>query len=156
MEIAVLISIGLLIAVLGVLLGVALGRFVWPALKSSDATALTAAQTEALLLKEEIGTVRRRAEQLEIQLKTAAEEKQQAGESAARWEERSQGWLRQAEEHAKSILSLENERGAAAAEAKAATAEVARLREREAALSKRNRRAGNPACRPTEAFDGRI
>jgi hypothetical protein len=53
MEIAVLVTAGVLFTVLGGLVGVALGRYVWPAIRSSDAAALLVAQMEAARLEEE-------------------------------------------------------------------------------------------------------
>jgi DNA recombination protein RmuC len=88
-----------LLAVLGALLGVALGRYAWPAIRGGDAAALTSAQIEA-----------------------------------ARLGERAVGLERQLDDQASLAHSLEAQRAAAEAEAKATGAEVARLTQREADL----------------------
>ena len=88
-----------LLAVLGALLGVALGRYAWPAIRGDDAAALTSAQIEA-----------------------------------ARLGERAMGLERQLDDQASLVHSLEAQRAAAEAEAKATGAEVARLTQREADL----------------------
>ncbi|MBV8456720.1 MAG: DNA recombination protein RmuC, partial [Acetobacteraceae bacterium] len=102
MEIALFLSAGLLLAGLGTLLGVALGRYVWPAIRGSDPEALRSAQVEA-----------------------------------ARLGERVQSLTTQAEENVRLAHLLQEQRDAAAAEAKASAAEVARLTEREKALSEK-------------------
>jgi hypothetical protein len=53
MEIAVLVSSGIVLTVLGGLVWVVLGRHVWPALRSSDRAALLAVQLEAARVEEE-------------------------------------------------------------------------------------------------------
>jgi DNA recombination protein RmuC len=93
MDIGVLSGIGALLFAAAALAGVALGRHVWPAIRSSHTAALIAAQIELARLTEECRALRSRADQ------------------------------------------LDTEHRAAALEAKTAVAEVARLKERESALS---------------------
>jgi DNA recombination protein RmuC len=95
MDIGVLVGIGALLAAAAALVGVALGRHLWPASRRGDTAALVAGQIELARLTEECRALRSRADQLEA------------------------------------------ERIAAALEAKAAVAEVARLKERESALSEK-------------------
>jgi DNA recombination protein RmuC len=95
MDIGVLVGIGALLAAAAALVGVALGRHLWPASRRGDTAALVAGQIELARLTEECRALRSRADQLEA------------------------------------------ERIAAALEAKTAVAEVARLKERESALSEK-------------------
>jgi DNA recombination protein RmuC len=134
MEIAVLVSAGILLAVLSGLVGVALGRYVWPAIRGRNAEALLAAQMASARLDEECRTLRARAEELEAERTGGMEELRRAEAEAARLNERVDSLTRQAEEQCKIARSLEGQRDAAAAEAKTAVAEVARLKEREKAL----------------------
>lgn len=136
MEIAVLISVGILAAVLAVSLGIALGRYVWPATRQSDATALASAQAEAAGLDAECSSLRSRADQLDAVREAAAEEAKTAGEEVARLTERVAGLTKQIEERAQQNNALEAQRDVAASEAKAVGAEAARLKERETALTK--------------------
>jgi DNA recombination protein RmuC len=134
METAVLISAGILLAVLGGVMGVALGRYVWPAIRGRDAAALLAAQMESARLEEECRAVRARAEQLQAELAARIQELRQSGEEGARLSERVESLKAQSEEQGNVVRALEGQRDVAAAEAKTATAEVARLLEREKAL----------------------
>jgi DNA recombination protein RmuC len=133
MEIAVLISI----AVLAVALGIALGRYVWPAAHGADPDELVSAQTEVARLGQECSALRSHADQLDAEHKAAAGEAKSAGEEVARLTERVAGLMKQAEEQAKQNSALETQRNAVATEAKAAAAEVARLKERESALTQK-------------------
>lgn len=132
MEVTVLITIGVLAAALGI----ALGRYVWPAVRASDRDALANAQTEIARLNQEGIALRSRADQLETERKSAAGEVRTAGEEVARLTERVAGVTKQNEEQAKQITLIESQRETAATEAKAAGAEVARLIERVASLTK--------------------
>ncbi len=133
MEIAVLISI----AVLAVCLGIALGRYVWPAVRESYRDALAKAQAEVFRLGHECGALRSRADQLDAEHKAAVGEAKKAGEEVARLTERVAGLTKQLDEQAKRNSALETQRDGAATEAKAAGAEVARLKERESALTQK-------------------
>jgi hypothetical protein len=88
MEIAVLVSVGILLAVLGGLVGLAMGRYVWPAIRGSSTAALLAAQLEAVRLEEECRSLRAQAEQLEAERAGRIEELRRSGEEAARLSER--------------------------------------------------------------------
>jgi DNA recombination protein RmuC len=95
MEITVFLSAGLLLAVLGALLGVALGRYVWPAIRGSDPEALRSAQVEVARLGERVESLTRQAEEqsklvraLEGQRDVAAAEAKLASTEVARLKER--------------------------------------------------------------------
>ena len=88
MEIAVLVSAGILLAVLGGLVGVALGRYIWPAIRDSYTAALLTAQMQATKFEEECRSLRKQAEQLEAERAARIEELRQSGQEAARLGER--------------------------------------------------------------------
>ena len=132
MDAIVFITIGVLAAALGIVLG----RYVWPALRASDRDALNTAQTEVARLNQEGIALRSRADQLDAERKAAAGEARMAGEEVARLTERVAGLTKQTEEQTKQTTTLEIQRVTAANEAKAAGAEVARLTERVASLTK--------------------
>lgn len=133
MEVVVLITIGVLVAALGI----ALGRYVWPAVRGSDPDALAKAQTEVARLDQERIALRSRADQLDTEYKAAAGESKRAGEEVARLTERVAGLTKQIEEQAKQNTALETQRDGVSNEAKAAVSEVARLKERESALTQK-------------------
>jgi DNA recombination protein RmuC len=133
MEIAVLVSIGVLAAALGV----ALGRYVWPAVRGSDRDAFARAQTEVSRLNQECISLRSRTEQLDAEHKVADGEAKRSGEEGARLAERVAGLTKQIEEQVQQNNSIQIRRDEAASEAKASGAEVARLKEREIALTQR-------------------
>src|SRR6201987_4227403 len=137
METAVLVSAGIPLTVLGGLLGVALGRYVWPAIRDSHAAALLAAQMQATKLEEECRSLRKQTEQLEAERAARIEELRQSGQETARLSERVESLKSQGEEQAKTVRLLEGQRDVAAADARAASGEVARLTEREKALSEK-------------------
>jgi DNA recombination protein RmuC len=139
MEIAILITVGFLAAALGI----ALGRYVWPTLRASDRDALATAQTDVARLNQEGIALRSRADQLDADLKAAADKTKTAGEEVARLTERVAGLTKQTEEQTKQATTLEIQRGTAANEAKAAGAEVARLIERVANLTKQTEEQTN-------------
>jgi DNA recombination protein RmuC len=126
-EIVVLITVGVLAASLGI----ALGRYVWPALRGIDPSVLTKSQTEAARLDQECNALRSRVSQLDSDYKAAAAEAKKVGEEAARLRERVEGLTQQIEEWAKQNAALEAQRDNAAGQAATAGAEVARLKERE-------------------------
>jgi hypothetical protein len=79
-EIVVLISIGVLAAALGI----ALGRYVWPAVRGSDRDALAKAQTEVARLEQDCIALRSRAGELDAEHKAADSAAKRAGEEVAR------------------------------------------------------------------------
>jgi chromosome segregation ATPase len=125
MEFAFLIGLGTLAIGLAILLGVALGRYVWPTAKSDDAAALATAQTEVARLNEECAMIRNRAEQLEAEIRAEVSEKFRFAEEAARLAERVDGLLRQFQEHSAQRQSIEAQRENAITEAKVTLVEVA-------------------------------
>jgi DNA recombination protein RmuC len=88
MEIAVFLSTGLLLAVLGALLGVALGRYVWPALRGSDPEALLSAQMEMARLGERVQSLTKEAEEQGRLARSAAAEAKASAADVARLTER--------------------------------------------------------------------
>lgn len=144
MEITSVIAIGVVFAVLGAAIGAALGRYVWPAGRATDAAALTASQIEAAQLSERLQALTHqlqeateRASTLDAQSVAASEEARAASAEVARLGERLQGLAQQLREASERTGALEAQRTAAAEEAKTASAEVARLHERESALNAR-------------------
>lgn len=133
MQVAVLITVSVLAAGLGIVLG----RYAWPAVRGTDPDVLAKAQTEVARLDQERTALRDRADQLDAERKVAATEAKSAGEEVARLSERTTGFAKQIEEQAKQNSALETQRDGAASEAKAAGTEVARLKEREHALTQK-------------------
>jgi predicted nucleic acid-binding Zn-ribbon protein len=135
MEIAAFISAGILLAAFGGAAGFMLGRYVWPVIRGSDPAALLSAQTEVARLQEECRSLRMRAEQLEAERVAATEDLRRSERGAASLRERVDNLTRQVEGQGKLVREVEGQRDAAAAEARTAEADVARLTERERALS---------------------
>ena len=133
MDVTILITIGVLAAALGI----ALGRYVWPAVRRSDAEALAKAQAEVARLGQESAALQCRADKLDAEQKAFVSEAKKAGEEVARLTERVAGLTKQVEEQVKQSSALETQRDKAASEAKAAESEVVRLQERESALTQK-------------------
>ncbi len=133
MELAVLIAIGVLAASLGI----ALGRYVWPAVRGSDRDAMARAQADAARLGQECSSLRNRTDVLDGERKGAADEAKRAGEEVARLTERVASFTKQNDEQAKQTALVEAQRERVANEAKVAGAEVARLTERETSLAEK-------------------
>ena len=133
MEIGALIIVG----VVAVGLGIALGRYVWPAIRGRDRETLAKAQAEVARLDQECGALRSRVAQLEADRRAAADEGKKSGEEVARLTERAAGLTKRIEELTKQNGILEAQRDGAASEAKTVGAEVARLTERESALTQK-------------------
>jgi DNA recombination protein RmuC len=133
MDVVVLLGIGLLACALGV----TLGRFVWPAIRRSDAEAFSKAQAEVSRLGQENVALQSRTVQLDGEQKASASEAKRASEEVARLTERVAGLTKQAEEQARHTNALEAQRDKATGEARAAESEVARLKERENALEQK-------------------
>ena len=88
MDISVLLGVAALLAAAAALAGVALGRHMWPATRSSDAAALMTREIEVARLTEESRALRGRAGQLEAEHKAAATEAKAAAAEVARLTER--------------------------------------------------------------------
>jgi DNA recombination protein RmuC len=131
MDAIVLITVGILAAALGVVIG----RYVWPSVRPKDRDALAFAQTEVARLSQESIALRGRSDQLDAERKFAVDEVKTAGQEVARLTERVAGLTKQAEEQTKHATLLENQRKASADEGKASGAEAARLNERVASLA---------------------
>jgi DNA recombination protein RmuC len=132
------VGIGILITVgvLAVLLGIVLGRYVWPTIREDHRAALASAQAEMAQFDKACSTLRNQVGQLESERKTATDKARMAGEDVARLTERVAGLTKQTDEQTKQTATLEVQRDGAANEAKVAGAEVARLVERVASLTK--------------------
>ena len=133
MDVTILVAIGVLAAVLGI----ALGRYVWPAVRRSAAEALVKAQAEVARLGQESAALKGRADNLDAEQKAFASEAKKAAEEVARLTERVAGLTKQTEEQAKQYSALGILRDGIATEAKLAGTEVARLKERESALTQK-------------------
>ena len=88
MDIGVLFGVAAPLAAAAALAGVALGRHMWPATRSSDAAALMTREIEVARLTEESRALRGRADQLEAEHKAAATEAKAAAAEVARLTER--------------------------------------------------------------------
>jgi DNA recombination protein RmuC len=88
METDVLIGVTAVLAVATALIGVALGRHLWPATRRSDAAALMAREIAVARLTEEGRALRSRADQLEAEHRAAASEAKVAATEVARLTER--------------------------------------------------------------------
>ena len=88
MDIGVLFGVAAPLAAAATLVGVALGRHMWPATRSSDAAALMTREIEVARLTEESRALRGRTDQLEAEHKAAATEAKAAAAEVARLTER--------------------------------------------------------------------
>jgi DNA recombination protein RmuC len=88
METDVLIGVTAVLAAAAALIGVALGRHLWPATRRSDAAALMAREIAVARLTEEGRALRSRADQLEAEHRAAASEAKVAAAEVARLTER--------------------------------------------------------------------
>src|SRR6266849_683101 len=98
MDIIVMLSLSVLVAALGVGLGIVLGRYVWPPKSLIGAEALAAAQTEAARREQECKSLRTRADELTAQCGAAIQQAKTSGEEVARLTERVASLTRQIEE----------------------------------------------------------
>ena len=137
MDLAVLIAAALLVALLSMALGVALGRFVWPATRKTDAEALANAQDQVIRLDQQCGALHTRADQLEAQYNAASTEAKATREEVATLTERVAGLIKKADQSDRQISSLEGQRDQLSADAKSSSEEIARLKERENALAEK-------------------
>jgi DNA recombination protein RmuC len=131
MEILILLTIGLLGAAVGLLLG----RYALPVTPSADPSALSAAQMEAARVTQECEISRSRIETLERERKIFAEAAKAAAEELARLAERTTHLNEQLTERGSHSRELESQRLADAAELARLGAEVARRQERETGLA---------------------
>jgi len=88
MDTGVLIGAMAVLPAAAALIGVALGRHLWPATQRSDAAALMAREIEVARLTEEGRALRNRADQLEAEHRAAASEAKLAAAEVARLTER--------------------------------------------------------------------
>jgi DNA recombination protein RmuC len=90
-------------------LGVALGRYLWPATRRSDAAALTARAIEAARLGEECRALRSRADQLEVEYKAAASEAKAAAAEVAALKERESALLQRIAAQAVQLADMQKQ-----------------------------------------------
>ena len=126
-----ILPVGILIALLSAALGVALGRYVWPASLSSDSAAYAVAQAEVARLDAECIALRDRAHEYETDIKTERENTGRASAEIARLNERTENYTKQIDDLAILMQTVENQRHSALNECKFSSSEVAQLRERE-------------------------
>ena len=88
MDTGVLMGVMAVLAAAAALIGSALGRYLWPATRSSDAAALTAREIEVARLTQESRALRSRADQLEAEHRAAASEAKVGVAEVARLTER--------------------------------------------------------------------
>ena len=88
MDTGVLIGVMAVLPAAAALIGVALGRHLWPATRRSDAAALMAREIEVARLTEEARALRSRADRLEAEHRAAASEAKVAAAEVARLTER--------------------------------------------------------------------
>lgn len=135
MAIEIIIGFGL-VALLGVGLGIVVGRYVWPRPSGPDFGAeLAASQQEAARLAQENQTLNARGRELARDLEAATAEAQTRGEEAARLAERSAHLLHKSEEQTAHETDLTAQRDDIQRDRERLSADVARLTEREAALN---------------------
>jgi DNA recombination protein RmuC len=91
MDTGVLIGVMAVLAAAAALIGVALGRHLWPATRRSDAAALMTREIEVARLTEESRALRGRADQLEAEHRAAASEAKVGAAEVARLTERESG-----------------------------------------------------------------
>jgi hypothetical protein len=125
MPLDLIITVGGLCAALGAgfILGVLLGRYVWPRVPPIDPATMAAAKLDIARLEEEWTTLQSRASDLDIRCRAAADEARKAGDDVARLAERVGGLTAITEP------ALEPRHDAAGSEAKAASARVTRERD---------------------------
>jgi DNA recombination protein RmuC len=88
MDISDLFGVAALLAAAAALVGIVLGRHLWPATRRSDAAALMTREIELARLTEECRALHGRADQLEAERKAAASEAKEAAAEVARLMER--------------------------------------------------------------------
>jgi DNA recombination protein RmuC len=132
MEILVLITIGILSAALGLVLG----RYVWPAHRGIDPAVFASSQTEVARLNQECEMLRTRADQLTSECRAAADQAKIAGEEVARLTERASSLATQLQEQTSQTSTLQTQRDSAVSELSEAASESARLTERVSSLTK--------------------
>jgi len=88
MDTGVLMVVMVVLAAAAAVIGAALGRYLWPATRRSDAAALAAREIEVARLTEESRALRSRADQLEAEHRAAASEAKVGAAEVARLTER--------------------------------------------------------------------
>lgn len=111
-----------------------IGRYVWPAAGTDQQAALTLARTEADRAGADYKIMEQRAQTLEREQQNAQERLTAAIAEVAQLTERAAGLAHRFDAQAELLRAPQVERDSAAAEAKTATADIARLKERETEL----------------------
>jgi DNA recombination protein RmuC len=131
------ISLAVALLLLGLALGILVGRYVWPAVSGIDPTALALAQANAARKEQECSELRSQLLEVKDQSTAASDRATKAAEEAARLNERVAGLTRRIEEQTTAICELEAERDRLAAEGHHASVQIASLTERERALAEK-------------------
>jgi DNA recombination protein RmuC len=109
MDVGVLIGVSGLLAAAAALVGVVLGRYLWPTTRRSDAAALTARAIEVARLTEECRALRNRADQLETEHKAAASEAKAAAAEVAGLKERESALLQRIAAQAAQLADMQKQ-----------------------------------------------
>jgi DNA recombination protein RmuC len=109
MDVGVLIGVAGLLAAAAALVGVVLGRYLWPTTRRSDAAALTARAIEVARLTEECRALRNRADQLETEHKAAASEAKAAAAEVAGLKERESALLQRIAAQAAQLADMQKQ-----------------------------------------------
>lgn len=126
---ALVIGVAALAALLGIGLGILLGRYLWPALATDQQTAIVLARTEAERLAAEYKTLEQRAHDLDRDRQTALDQLATANAAIARLTERAAGAAQQLDDQSRILQTMQGERDTA-------VAERARLQERTTGLAR--------------------
>jgi DNA recombination protein RmuC len=109
MDVGVLMGVAGLLAAAAALVGVVLGRYLWPTTRRSDAAALTARAIEVARLTEECRALRNRADQLETEHKAAASEAKAAAAEVAGLKERESALLQRIAAQAAQLADMQKQ-----------------------------------------------
>lgn len=131
MQIAFLWGAAVLAAAVSAALGILLGRYVWPASKDLNPTALAESHAKIANLKSEGARLCTNIETISADLKAMVAKASAAREENAGLTERIANLTRQLTAQVEHVRTLEGKRETASQEAKQLGAEIARLKERE-------------------------
>ena len=109
MDMGVLIGVAGLLAAAAALVGVVLGRYLWPTTRRSDAAALTAQAIEVARLTEECRALRNRADQLDVEHKAAASEAKTTAAEVAALKERESALLQRIAAQAVQLADMQKQ-----------------------------------------------
>jgi DNA recombination protein RmuC len=125
------------VAVISIILGLLVGRYVWPSRHGVDPILLDKARVDLSLLQQECGARRAQLARLEVDRESATNEAAKNREDAARLTERVEALVRKTNEQSDAAIGLQGQLDQARSSGQEAEKEVVRLREREASLTKK-------------------